>query len=310
MDAWEHLRNSPPSPVLEIEERMLAEKGVRVFVKRDDLLALPVEPGDHAFCGNKWRKMKYNLLAAREQGFRALCTFGGAFSNHIAACAAAGPLFGFQTIGVIRGEECLPLNPTLAFARRCGMVLHFMDRHLFREKTALDIVEWTQSDPDATYVIPEGGSNTLALQGCRELALELMAQCAPDVCCAPCGTGATLAGLIQGFQSEVQVLGISVLKGAFMKKSVAAFLPDGGEGDSSLRWDLATDYHFGGYARHTPELMQFIQAFEARHGIPLDQVYTGKLFFGVWDLIRRNHFPRGTRLCVVHTGGLQGRVRV
>lgn len=307
MDAWEYLRNSPPSPVQELGEPMLAEKGVRVFVKRDDLLALPVEPDDHAFCGNKWRKMKYNLLTAREQGFRTLCTFGGAFSNHIAACAAAGPLFGFQTIGVIRGEECLPLNPTLAFARRCGMALHFMDRSTFREKAALDITQWTQSDRDATYVLPEGGSNALALQGCRELALELAAQCTPDVCCAPCGTGATLAGLIQGFQNEVQVLGISVLKGMFMKKSVAAFLPE--EEDSPRPWDVVADYHFGGYARYTPELMHFMQAFEARHGIPLDQVYTGKLFFGVWDLIRRDRFPRGTRLCVVHTGGLQGRVR-
>lgn len=308
MDAWERLCNHPPSPVTELGEPMLSEKGVRVFVKRDDLLSLPVEPGDHAFCGNKWRKMKYNLLAAREKGFRTLCTFGGAFSNHIAACAAAGPLFGFQTVGVIRGEECLPLNPTLAFARRCGMALHFMDRRVFREKTALDIFEWTQSDPDTTYVIPEGGSNALALQGCRELALELVAQCAPDICCAPCGTGATLAGLVQGFQGEVQVLGVSVLKGAFMKKNVAAFLPDGGDAHPS--WDVATDYHFGGYARYTPELMQFIEAFEARHGISLDQVYTGKLFFGVWDMIQRDCFSRGTRLCVVHTGGLQGRVRV
>ena len=301
MSNWDHLLRHTPSPVQEIQEPLFLYKGVRVLVKRGDVLYLPVEQGDYAFCGNKWRKMKYNLLAAQEGGYTQLCTFGGAFSNHIAASAAAGVLFGFKTIGIIRGELHEPLNPTLAFARRCGMQLHYVDRETYRHKSTLALSDMGKTDAAHCYVIPEGGTNSLALKGCVELAQEILQQVAPDICCISCGTGGTAAGLIQGFEGRVQVLGFPALKGNFMEGAIAEWLED-----TADAWQVNTTYHFGGYARQTQGLLDFIRGFEARHQIVLDRIYTAKLFYGVLDMIQQDAFPRGTTLCIVHTGGIQG----
>ena len=305
MDTWSVLTALAPSPVQALRAPLLEEKGIQLLVKRDDLLYMEVEPGDFAFCGNKWRKLKYNLLEARDNGYTHLCTFGGAFSNHIAACAAAGVLFGFRTSGIIRGELHQPLNPTLAFAQRCGMSLHYIDRERYRQKNTSNIPAELGLLDSETYILPEGGTNHLALRGCQELATELYEQCQPDACAVSCGTGGTLAGLIQGLQGRAELIGFPALKGNFMEEEIQHILPTD-QLKYTGRWRIEPHYHFGGYARDTPELRAFIRQFHQIHGIPLDMVYTAKLFFGLLDLIEKDFFPRGSTICAIHTGGLQG----
>lgn len=304
-EAWSKLITAPPSPVQELEEPLFEEKGIRLWVKRDDLLYLPVEPNDNAFCGNKWRKLKYNLLEAREKGYTHLATFGGAFSNHLAACAAAGVLFGFRTTGMVRGEPHQPLNETLAFAQRCGMKLQYVDRARYRQKTEVNLLQDLGIADSGLYLLPEGGTNKLALRGCSELAAEIHNQCRPDICAVSCGTGGTMAGIIQSMPSSTEIIGFPALKGDFMAAHIQSIMASNSI-EKPTRWHIESSYHFGGYARDTPDLFAFIRQFQAIHGIQLDAVYTGKLFFGVWDMIRKDCFPRGSTICVVHTGGLQG----
>lgn len=291
-----------PSRVQEVQSTEFKAAGLRLLVKRDDLLA--PAPGS-AFCGNKWRKLKYNLLAAREQGLEHLVTFGGAYSNHLAAVAEAAQLFGFSSTGIVRGEETLPLNPTLHFARACGMELLYVSREAYRHKTDAEFLQTINIDPAETYVLPEGGTNALALPGCRELTQEIPAQAAPDYIAVACGTGGTLAGIVTGLDNRCKALGFSVLKGDFHRDEVRRLLDENG-GSLLYNWEICTGYHFGGYAKWSPELINFIRRFKSEHGIALDPVYTGKLFFGLFDLASKGHFPRGSTVLAVHTGGLQG----
>ncbi|RMG86954.1 MAG: 1-aminocyclopropane-1-carboxylate deaminase/D-cysteine desulfhydrase, partial [Bacteroidetes bacterium] len=251
-----------------ISNELLDKNSIRLFVKRDDTL--------HPFIsGNKWRKLKYNLLEARRIGAQTLLTFGGAYSNHIAAVAAAGQAFDFQTIGIIRGEPATALNPTLAFARRCDMALHYLDRTTYRQKHLPEVVGRLREKFGDFYLIPEGGTNQFALPGVRECALELLEQVPGfDFLCTACGTGGTLAGLCTGLDERRKVLGFSVLKGDFLRGEVGKIWASGGISPTS-RFDILTDYHFGGYAKWKPELIAFINDFHAQTGIPLDPVYTG-----------------------------------
>ena len=271
--------------------------GVRLFVKRDDLTHPHVS-------GNKWRKLKYNLEAAKGAGKTALLTFGGAYSNHLAATAAAGQLMGWKTLGFVRGEPYSPLNPTLSFAAECGMELNYLERSIYRERckgTGLEAFE------KEYWILPEGGSNLLALKGCAELAEECAAQLGawPDFICVAAGTGATAAGLICGSPDTTRVLAFPVLKGGFMQKEISNFLKMAGQ-EAKNNWQVAGDYHFGGYAKFNTELTGFINHTKAVHDIPLDPVYTGKLFFGVADLLKKGYFPPGSTVLLIHTGGLQG----
>ncbi|GAB2527208.1 1-aminocyclopropane-1-carboxylate deaminase/D-cysteine desulfhydrase [Rufibacter soli] len=280
-----------------LSDPWLAQKGIQVSVMREDLLH-PTIPG------NKWRKLKYNLKAVREQGCETLVTFGGAFSNHIAAVAAAGQEFGFATVGYIRGEETLPLNPTLQYATGCGMQLRYLSRSDYRLRHDPQFqVEMAKTTPKP-YLLPEGGTNLLAVKGCAEIVTELTAPW--DVLCVAAGTGGTLAGIIAGANGQGKIIGFPALKGgAFLQQDVTQ-LTQAFSGQAFDNWELQTDYHFGGYAKHTPELLTFIQEFYTKHSILLDPVYTGKMLFGVFDLIRQDYFPSGTRLVAVHTGGQQG----
>lgn len=294
----------PPSPLQMLEDEWLAAKKIQLWIKRDDLLRVGDE---HAFCGNKWRKLKYNLLEAHRQNLSTLLTFGGAYSNHLAAVAQAGQIFDFQTIGIIRGEAHELLNPTLEFCKRQGMHLHHLDRESYRHKHELAFEERLRKQFGEFYLLPEGGTNALALQGCREIVSEIGQQIdgeMPDFIAVSCGTGGTLAGIILELAGRSRVLGISVLKGDFLKQEVSQLLETSGKIYSN--WQIQTNYHCGGYAKFTPELIEFINQFKAKYGIPLDPVYTGKLFFGLFDLIRKNFFPPGSSIVAVHTGGLQG----
>ena len=279
--------------VATLRDERLDAHGVTVLLVRDDLV-------DPELPGNKWRKLKYNLVAAREQGFGTLLTFGGAYSNHLRAVAAAGRRFGFQTIGVVRGEEHLPLNPSLAYAAAQGMTLKYLDRETYRRKHTPTVLAQLEREWGACYVIPEGGSNALAVKGCAELPAEIGTDF--DVICCPVGTGGTLAGLAAGLSSGRRALGIAVLKGAGFLADEVRELQRQALGAPTDNWSIDLDHHYGGYAKRTPDLDAFVADFEIRHGIALDPIYTGKLLAGLYDLIAQSAFPAGTRLAVVVTG--------
>jgi 1-aminocyclopropane-1-carboxylate deaminase/D-cysteine desulfhydrase-like pyridoxal-dependent ACC family enzyme len=282
-----------PSPVIELADERIAAHGVRLFVKRDDLIN-PEIPG------NKWRKLKYNIAAARQDGASTLLTFGGAYSNHIRATAAVGHYFGFKTIGVIRGEEHLPLNPSLAYATTQGMALTYMDRGTYRDKTSPDVLHELRKRFGDFYLIPEGGSNVVAIPGCAEIASEIDIDF--DVICCACGTGGTLAGISVGLKVDQQAIGFSVLKGGdFLTKDIER-LQQASLGVTLSNWSVNTEFHLGGYARRIPELAAFIDSFDRKHGILLDWVYVAKMMYGIYALTGRGHFAKGSKVIGVITG--------
>lgn len=255
---------------------------------------------DPFISGNKYRKLKYNILEAKKLGFKSLLTFGGAYSNHIAAVAAAGSRFGFQTIGVIRGEELngeTALNPTLAYAKLQGMLFHYISRDTYREKTNNTFIADLKDMFGNFYLIPEGGTNGLAIQGCQEILTEQDAKFNFITCAV--GTGGTISGLINSAKKHQKILGFPALKGDFLTKDISKFAKQD-------NWDLIADYHFGGYAKINSELISFINGFKQNFQIPLDPIYTGKMAFGVFQLIKEGYFPKGSKILMIHTGGLQG----
>lgn len=282
-----------PSPLMELHDDRLSAAGVRVLLKRDDLIH-PELPG------NKWRKLKYNLAAARDASASRLLTFGGAYSNHIRAVAAAGQIFGFDTIGVIRGEEHLPLNPSLRFAVERGMRLTYLDRTTCRDKTSATVIDQLHTQFGGFYLIPEGGSNTLALRGCAELIEEIDQDF--DVICCASGTGGTLAGIAAALPPSRTAVGFPVLKGGgFLRDDVASLQHDT-YGRVTDNWSIETDYHFGGFAKTNDTLREFIDDFENRHGLRLERVYVAKMMFGLFDQIQQRRFPPGTTVVAVITG--------
>lgn len=271
---------------------VLEEYGVTLSFKREDLLFPHLS-------GNKYRKLKYNLREAAARGDKTLITFGGAYSNHLHATAAAGKEFGFRTIGFVRGEELRggPLNPTLSEAKRWGMQLEFLSRADYRNKSNPEFLQSLLVDFGPAYLLPEGGTNDLAVAGCSEI-LGPSDREATHICC-PVGTGGTLAGLIRSAGPRQRVLGYPALKAPEFKMEQASLIP-------GANWGLITDYHFGGYGKINAELVCFINDFKALTGIPLDPVYTGKMAFGILADIRLGRLPAGSRVLAIHTGGLQG----
>lgn len=279
-----------PSPDFEIEDDRLAAAGVRVVLKRDDLIH-PEVPG------NKWRKLKYNIATARALGFETLLTFGGAFSNHIRATAAVGAYCGFTTIGVIRGEVHLPLNPSLEYAVSRGMRLSYLDRSTYRMKMSAAVVDALRVEFGDFYVIAEGGSNAAAVRGCAELPAELDASV--DVVFCAVGTGGTLAGVAAGLRPDQRLVGVPVLKGGGFLEDQIVRLQEEAYGARTGSWRLECDYHFGGYAKRTPELDEFIDDVEMRHGLRLDWVYEAKMMYALFDQVARGAFPRGTTIAAL-----------
>jgi 1-aminocyclopropane-1-carboxylate deaminase len=234
-------------------------------------------------------------------GHDTLLTFGGAYSNHIFATAAAGKELGLKTIGIIRGEKTLPLNHTLAFAESCGMKLHYVSRETYRKKTETEFIEQLHHQFGNFYLIPEGGTNELAIKGCTEFATQINEEIDFDYLCLSIGTGGTMAGMIEGINASRKIIGFSSLKGgAFLQEELKNF-----SSAEKLNWSINTDYHLGGYGKITPELMAFIEDMKTNYQLPLDQVYTAKMMMGVFDLIRKNYFEHGSSILVLHTGGLQ-----
>ncbi|MEZ0538714.1 1-aminocyclopropane-1-carboxylate deaminase/D-cysteine desulfhydrase [Fibrella arboris] len=273
---------------------------IRLYLKRDDLLHPLVS-------GNKWRKLTYNLIEAERLGLQTLLTFGGAYSNHVYATAAAGRLLGFQTIGLVRGDELAykPLNATLAFCQQQGMQLQFVDRATYLRANEPAFQQALRARYGPCYILPEGGTNELAIQGTADLVPEVIDQLGtlPTTVACAVGTGGTLAGLIRAAPAAVQVLGISALKVPQGEPLRFAGLPHPLPPNAAVN----TAYHQGGYARTTPELLKFMRGFEERTGIRLEQVYTGKLLFALYDLARKGYFAQQATVVAIHTGGLQGR---
>jgi 1-aminocyclopropane-1-carboxylate deaminase len=266
---------------------------ISLTIKREDLI--------HPFVsGNKFRKLKYNLLQAKAENKTTLLTFGGAFSNHIAAVAYAGKEQGFKTIGIIRGDELLEKieeNPTLKFAQENGMQFEFVSREEYRLKSETSFIEKLKKQFGDFYLVPEGGTNELAVKGCEEILTE-EDSVFNYVCCAV-GTGGTISGLINSSLQNQKILGFPALKGDFLTDEIRIFA-------KKDNWNLISDYHFGGYGKINLELIEFINAFFEENKVPLDPIYTGKMVFGVIDLIRKNYFPAHSKILLIHTGGLQG----
>jgi 1-aminocyclopropane-1-carboxylate deaminase len=282
-----------PTPLRRLNDPLFENKGIQVWVKEDYLTHKEVS-------GNKFRKLKYNLLEARAQGKNKLLSFGGAYSNHIHALAAAGKLWGFHTLGIIRGHELsADSGQTLKFASEQGMELKFVDRAAYRNKEELI---WRYND--SWYVLPEGGSNQLALRGCSEMTDEILKEIHPTHLCLSAGTGGTAAGILsnRNFNGKLEVFP-ALKNGEFLKSEIENLA-----GNASHRLNLHTDYHFGGYGKINTELSEFIEFSESKYSIPLDPVYTGKLFAGVLDLIRKDYFFRGSVVVIYHSGGLQGKL--
>ncbi|MCC5650407.1 pyridoxal-phosphate dependent enzyme [Nostoc sp. XA013] len=314
-------------PIQQINSKIARNAGVDLYVLRLDLM--------HPFVnGNKWFKLKYNLLDAKEKNFTTLLTFGGAYSNHIYATAAAGNLFGFRTIGVIRGEERLPLNPTLSFAVQQGMQIVYLNRGMYRQRNTAALEEYLQQRFGEVFIIPEGGSNLNGVRGCTEIIADAMPTVVTELCrsrsvsqrsagytyafdhiCVACGTATTLAGIALSLHEGQRAIAFPVLKnGAFLAPQIESLLTNylafglPSPYSSPASWELVCDYHFGGYAKVNNELLLFSQQFTEQHGVPLDYVYTAKMFYGVMDLLQQEFFSKGDRLLLIHTGGLQGNV--
>lgn len=266
---------------------------ISLTIKREDMI--------HPFVsGNKFRKLKYNLLQAKAENKTTLLTFGGAFSNHIAAVAYAGKEQGFKTIGIIRGDELLDKikeNPTLKFAQENGMQFEFVSRENYRLKNEESYIENLKHKFGDFYLVPEGGTNELAVKGCEEILTD--EDSVFDYVCCAVGTGGTISGLINSALPHQKILGFPALKGDFLKDEICIFA-------QKDNWNLISDYHFGGYGKINLELIEFINAFFEENKVPLDPIYTGKMVFGVIDLIHKNYFPAHSKILLIHTGGLQG----
>ena len=277
---------------------ILKEKKIELFIKREDLI--------HPFVsGNKFRKLKYNLQEAKKLKKNALLTFGGAFSNHILATAVAGKLAGFKTFGIIRGdelgknlEETLKENATLREAYKNGMKFQFVSREQYRQKSSFGFVEKMKNKWGDFYLIPEGGTNYLAVKGCEEILIKEDQQF--NYICAAVGTGGTISGLIKSLKKDQKVIGFPALKGNFLSEEIKKYTI------KNDNWSLIKDYHFGGYAKFNDHLVDFINTFKEETSILLDPIYTGKMLFGILDLIRKEHFSEGTKILAIHTGGIQG----
>ena len=274
----------------EISHPLFLEKEIQLSIKRIDLI--------HPYIsGNKFYKLKYNILEALKQNTNTILTFGGAYSNHISATAFAAQQKGFKSIGIIRGEETFPLNHTLTFSKDCGMKIYYISRKEYRKKHTDSFIKSLQKKLGRFYQIPEGGTNKFAIQGTSEI---LDVKDTQNYICSAIGTGGTISGIINSSSDNQKVLGFPAIKGyENLEKDIKKW-------SNKQNWKLITDYHFGGYAKISEELIQFVKDFYHTHNIPLDAVYTGKMLFGIIDLIKKDFFPKGSSVLAIHTGGLQG----
>ncbi|MDF2158940.1 pyridoxal-phosphate dependent enzyme [Algoriphagus sp. CAU 1675] len=285
-----------PIPNHVLDHPLLEEKGLELVIKRLDLVHPEVS-------GNKFYKLKYNLAEAQKKGLDTLLTFGGAFSNHIYATAKAASSENLNAIGIIRGDKITPLNPTLQAAEESGMELHFISREAYRKKTEIHFIQDLREKFGDFYLIPEGGTNELAIKGTSQI-LDPEAKRQSHIAVS-IGTGGTFSGLAKRISKDQFLMGFSSLKGNFIHVEIDQMLKKN-DINPSGSYSIFDQYHFGGYGKYTQELIEFIWWFYEKFGIPLDPIYTGKLMFGIWDLIKKDYFKAGSKILAIHTGGLQG----
>jgi len=284
-----------PSPVTQIKNKLLSEKKVELFIKRDELIHPLIQ-------GNKWRKLKYNILEAEKDNKNTLLSFGGAYSNHLHALAAAGKQLNLKTIGIIRGQAPEQLNPCLQDLLDCGMKLKFVTRLEYKQKENPEFITHLKKEFGDFYLIPEGGNNTAGIKGCSELLDELEEEY--DVICCEVGSGTMFSALIQNNKSaETAYLGFAVMKNPQLDKEIKENLTNNA---NATNWKINHRYHFGGFAKTSTELNNFIKSFKLEHNVQLEPVYSGKMLWGILDLVKREHFEPGTKILAIHGGGLQG----
>lgn len=288
--------------IQQVNDEIVSSYGINLFVLRLDLIHPHIS-------GNKWFKLKYNLEEAKKLNAETLLSFGGAYSNHIAALAFAGKEFGFKTIGIIRGDKHVGLNPTLKFAEECRMQLFFVSRDEYRKlrennNYVFELFPELRTIKSKLYIIPEGGSNELAVKGCAEILRNIDLNF--DFVCTSCGTGTTLAGLILALRKNQHAIGFSALKGnSGLEENIHKYLTHF-QINSFSNFQINEDYHFGRYAKVTNELIDFVNWFNEKNKIQLDFVYTGKMMFGIYDMIKKGFFVKGETVLAIHSGGLQG----
>jgi len=284
-----------PSPVTQIKNKLLSEKKVELFIKRDELIHPVIQ-------GNKWRKLKYNILQAEKNNQDTLLSFGGAYSNHLHALAAAGKQLNLKTIGIIRGHAPKQLNPCLQDLLDWGMQLKFITRLEYKQKDKPEFITSLIKEFGDFYLIPEGGNNAAGIKGCAELLDEL--EDVYDVICCEVGSGTMFSALIQNNKNpDTAYLGFAVMKNPQLDKEIKAGLTGSA---NSTDWKINHHYHFNGFAKTSIELIFFIKNFKHEHNIQLEPVYSGKMLWGILDLIQHDYFKPGTKILSIHGGGLQG----
>ena len=281
------------APIDYVSNSLLNEKDITLAILREDL--------NHEFIsGNKYRKLKYNILEAKKLGYQKILTFGGAYSNHIAATAAAAKLNHLEAVGIIRGEEISELiqqNATLRFAQAQGMQFKFVSREEYRLKDQNDYLNQLKSEFPGYYIIPEGGTNSLAIKGCEEILYD---ECFHfDYITTAIGTAGTITGILNSSDNQQNILGFPALKSDYFSEEICKLT-------ERRNFKIINDYHFGGYGKVDDFLIEFINNFKKTTSIPLDPIYTGKMMYGILNLIEADYFKKGSKILAIHTGGLQG----
>lgn len=288
------------SPLQKIEHPLFEKFQLNIQIKRDDLI-------DPIISGNKWRKLKYNLKHVKDKGYQGIVSFGGAYSNHIHALAYACKAQNLKSIGVIRGEENYQDNFTLSQARKWGMQLHFVNRKTYREKNNSELLNRLNKQYPNFFIVPEGGSNALAIPGVAEICQELKSQTEYDTLITPVGSAGTISGLIQGDNGEHNILGIAVLKQQdYLENEISGLLSTNDNAKNVQNWKILNEFHQGGYAKFSQSNLAQLKSFQQAVNIPFEPVYSGKMILALLALIQDNYFPKGHRIVLLHTGGLQG----
>ena len=287
------LQTTVSSPLQQLSDPLFDEHRIKVYIKRDDLIHPQIS-------GNKWRKLKYNLRHAKQQGYNEVLSFGGAYSNHIHALAYVGQANDLKTIGIIRGEYD-PDNPTIRDAKKAGMQIEFVSRNEYRRRFEQDFLSEIQDKYPNALIVPEGGTNDLALLGLAEMIEEISKDKAQFII-TPCGSGGTSAGILKAIQPDQTLISIPVLKKAdYLKQEILDLAQS-----SDTQLEFISEFHCGGYGKITPELIEFIERFRTQHHIQLDPIYNGKMMYAFYQLIEQGYFPSNTSITLIHTGGLQG----
>lgn len=285
-----------PSPVTQIHNPLLEQNKIQLFIKRDELIHPELQ-------GNKWRKLKYNLLTARNNKLNTLLSFGGTYSNHLHALAAAGKAFNFKTIGIVRGEQHTPANPCIQDMLNWGMQLKYVSRIDYKNKTSSHFIEQLKQEFEPFYLIPEGGNNEQGMRGCGELLTELEQDY--DFICSEVGSGTMLSSLIINNKNpQTKFLGFAVMKNPQLDADIQKKLNNNPL--HNTQWEIIHQYHFSGFAKTTEELNAFILDFRNTHNIQLEPVYSGKMIYGIFDLVEKGYFKKDSKILAIHGGGLQG----